>query len=290
MSFCSRVALASREVCAGTGVRGEAYAFLPVPKRNWHDHEMNAQWASPEELEAIRVARQAGVVTRLYHPPGEPGEEAAPVIVHRPAAGASPALERLLSVVGRRWRIDDAGGPRLAICTHGTRDRCCAKFGFAAFLAAQRLFETGASVFAPLQCSHLGGDRFAATGVFFPSGSMYAHLDSVDLAAVCAAEAAGRILPASYRGRVFEPPLTQLVRAGLARANLVNDASGAIEVVRHGPGEVEAFVAGSRYRLRMHAAQVEFFGSCGAMSGAKLSRGRRMVVESVERLDGDAGG
>ena len=284
MNFCSRVSLASREAFAGTGVRGQAYVFLPVPKRYWHDREMNRQWASPEELEAIRAARAGGVVTRLYAPPDENGGEPALVLAYTDEAAPGVAFDRLLAVAARRWPIDATGQPRLAICTHGTRDRCCAKFGYAAYQKAQALFEAEASAFAPIQCSHLGGDRFAATGVFLPSGSMYAHLDEIDLSAVCVAEAAGKIQPAAYRGRVYEPPLAQLARAALARAGLVNDASAPIAVEGHGPGEVEARLGGGRYRIRLHAAEVEF-GSCHAMASAKLSRGRRLVIESAERID-----
>jgi hypothetical protein len=286
VNFCSRVSLASREAFAGTGVRGQAYVFLPVPKRYWHDREMNRQWASPDELEAIRAARSGGVVTRLYAPAAENGDEQpAPVLAYTAESATGAAFDQLLAVAARRWPIDTTGRPRLAICTHGTRDRCCAKFGFAAYQKAQEMFEAGTSAYAPIQCSHLGGDRFAATGIFLPTGSMYAHLDEIDLTAVCAAEAAGRIESAAYRGRVYDPPLAQLARAALARAGLVNDASAPIAVDGHGPGDVEVRLCGRRYRIRLHAAEIEFFGSCHAMASAKLSRGRRLVVESVERME-----
>lgn len=282
MEFCSRVSLAAREAFAGTGVRGEAYVFLPAPKRVWHENEMNAHWASREELQAIRAARRAGLVTRLYNPP----DEDAPMLVHTRDDGATEGLAPLLEIFGRRWRIDDAGAPRLAICTHGTRDRCCAKFGFAAFQAARRLFEAGASPFAPIECSHLGGDRFAATGIFFPSGSMYAHLDTADLGALCAAEAEGRLDPSFYRGGVFDPQLAQLVRAGLARQGLINDAMAPLAITPHAPLEVEASLAGRRYRVTLRIAEVEFYGSCSALSAAKPSLGRRTVFDRAELIEG----
>ncbi|MET0272105.1 MAG: sucrase ferredoxin [Phenylobacterium sp.] len=272
MIFCSRLSEAAHEPFAGTGVQARAYVFLPVAKRLWQDREMNRLWASPEELAAINAARQAGVVTRLYNPEAQD----AAVLVHGQAAGLAPLLEAF----GRRWPIDATGGQRLAICTHGTRDRCCAKFGFAAFQAARRLFAAGLSEFAPLECSHLGGDRFAATGIFFPSGSMYAHLDTIDLAALCAEEAAGRLDPTHYRGRVFEPPLAQVVRAGLARAGLVNDAATPIAVTDEA-GAVEAQMGAARYRVRLGVAEVEFFGSCSAVEAAKPSRGKRRVFDTA---------
>ena len=284
MTFCSRASLAAHEQSAGTGVRGDAYVFLPVPKRLWHDHEMNSHWAAPEELAAVRAARKAGVVTRLYNPP-EDGE-APPVLAHAHALGEarSDGLERLLALFGRRWPAEASGPPRLAICTHGTRDKCCAKFGFAAFQAARRLFEAGASPFEPVECSHLGGDRFAATGIFFPSGSMYAHLDALDLAALCRAEAEGRLMASGYRGRVFDPPLAQLVRAGLARQGLLDGAAAPIGVRSRSHVEVEAEAAGRRYRVRLKVCEVEFFGSCSALAAAKPSRGRRLVFEAAELM------
>lgn len=283
MNFCSRVSIASHEYFAGTGVRGRAYVFLPAPKRFWHEHEMNSHWASREELQAIAAARKAGVVTRLYNPPGgEPDD--APVFVHAQDDLPAPGLQPLLELAGRRWRIDLSGRPRLAICTHGTRDRCCAKFGFAAFQTARRLAQEGVSAFEPIETSHLGGDRFAATGIFFPSGSMYAHLGDLDLAALCAAEAAGTIDAARYRGRVFDPQLVQLVRAGLAREGLANDATAPIAIDAKGPLELEASVGGQRYHVRLRVAEVEFYGSCAALSAAKPSHGRRTVFEHAELL------
>lgn len=282
MNFCSRTSLAAHEHVAGTGVRGQAYVFLPVPKRLWHEQEMNAHWGSPQELQAVRAARKSGVVTRLYNPPALGGATDAPILVYAQTGRAPEGLPPLLAQFSGRWRIDASEPPRLAVCTHGTRDRCCAKFGFAAFQTATRLYEAGRSAFEPIECSHLGGDRFAATGIFFPSGSMYAHLDDVDLARLCATVAAGRIQPVNYRGGVFDPPLAQLVRAGLARQGLVDLASVPITVAERNPLELEAEVDGRRYLVRLKLSQVEFFGSCAALSAARPSRGRRVVFEAAE--------
>lgn len=288
MNFCSRISIAAHEHFAGTGVRGQAYVFLPVPKRVWHEKEMNSHWASREQLHAIQIARKAGVVTRLYNPLSRDEAEEAAVIVHTRDGMAVEGLGPLLEMCGRRWRIDTTGRPTLAICTHGTRDRCCAKWGFAAYQEARRLVETGVSSFEPIETSHLGGDRFAATGIFFPSGSMYAHLGDLDLAALCTAEDEGRLDPARYRGGVFDPQMVQLVRAGLARAGLVNDTTAPIAITPHDPCEVEASVAGHRYRVRLRVAEVEFYGSCAALSAAKPSHGHRTVFDHAELLDSAA--
>jgi hypothetical protein len=281
MTFCSRASLAAGEPFAGTGVRGRAYVLLPVPKGQWGEREMNSGWASPEELAAVRAARPGGVVVRLYNPPQKPGGA---ILVHAGPDAPQAALAALLAVFAPRWPIEASPPPTLAICTHGTRDRCCAKWGFAAFQQARRLFEAGRSVFRPAECSHLGGDRFAATGVFFPSGSMYAHLDAIDLEALCAAEAGGRLSPEAYRGRVFDPPAAQLARAGLARAGLADSAAAPLIVEREDAGALEVRTGGDRYRLSLGSRELSFFGSCDALEAGRPSLGLRKVVESAHRL------
>lgn len=284
MSFCSRTALGGREPMAGTGVVAEAYVYLPVAKRFWRSGEINAFWASAPEQAAIRAARQGGVVTRLYNPPrGE--EQTSRILVYTAELDRRPAaLQPLLDVFSARWSVDESGAPRLAVCTHGTRDRCCAKWGFAVYSAARDLFLAGLSPFEPIESSHLGGDRFAATGVFFPSGSMYAHLDAADLQAVAQEEAVGRLTPEFYRGRVFEPALTQVVRHGLAKSGMFNDASGPLEAVRLDAATAEARVEGRAFQIALEQAEVRFFGSCDKLAEGRASTGRRLVAASVAPL------
>jgi hypothetical protein len=280
VSFCSRASAASHETLAGTGVLGEAYVFLPVAKQFWHASELNTSWASDAELAAVRAARTEGVVTRLYDPP----TAGASILVYSREAAAPAGLAPLLSVFAGRWAVDEARRPRLAVCTHGTRDRCCAKFGFAVYRKVRALFDAGSSPFEPLECSHLGGDRFAATGVVFPSGSMYGRLDEADLAALLASEAAGRITPAHYRGRVFDPPLTQIVRAGLARDGLAWDATAPLSIEREPDGRLGVACAEGRFLASVATADVAFYPSCHRMAEGRLTRARRPVYLGASPL------
>ena len=279
LSFCSRTALASHEGLAGTAVRGEAYVFLPVPKRLWHSSELNTSWASRPELDAIRAVRKAGIVARLYNPP-QGQAEPAPVLVHvSPGRPRPPALEDFLALFVNRGPAEASPRSRLAVCTHGTRDRCCAKWGFAVWREAKRLYDAGLSPFEPIECSHLGGDRFAATGVLFPGGSMYAHLDSADLATLLAAEAKGRIVPEHYRGGVFEPQLVQIVRAGLAREGLFNDLAAPL-AVEPDPGRKDlahALAGDARFAVSLAEVKLAFYGSCEDLAHHRLSTARRTV-------------
>jgi hypothetical protein len=273
VSFCSRLAQERREPMAGTAVVGRAFLFLPVAKAFWRDGELNDSWAAPSEIAACRAARKHGVVTRLYNPP-KSGQE---VILTCIGPGEAPAiLDELLSVFAPRWGPPAPAAQRFAICTHGTRDRCCAKWGFAAFREADRLYQEGRSPFQALESSHLGGDRFAATGIVFPSGGMYAHLDSRPLEALTTAEAAGRILPEGFRGQVFERPWAQVVRAGLASEGLWNEAAEPLVAQEPtGAGELEVRAGSARFGVTLGQAEVTFVGSCGHLEAGRRSRAVR---------------
>jgi hypothetical protein len=272
--FCSRLAALGHGVIAGTGVQAEIYVFLPVSKQLWSGNGMNRRWASGDELAAIKAARRSGVLVRLYNPDAA----GAAVLVHaspQPSPTAEAALEVLLAALsGQGWNTDRSGDPRLAVCTHGTRDRCCAKWGFAAYRQARSLHAAGRFPFQPIECSHLGGDRFAATGLIFPSGSMYGHLDELDLEALGQAESEGRFMADHYRGRVFETPVIQVIRAGLARDGEPIDAASVLDLIARDEiaGVAEVAIGARRLTISLGTKEVWFYGDCDAVEQKKQSR------------------
>jgi hypothetical protein len=86
--------------------------------------------------------------------------------------------------------------PLLLVCTHGKRDKCCAKYGNALFKHLDANF--GEAVW---QSSHVGGDRFAANLVCFPHGLYYAHTTEDEGRRAVEEYRAGRLVLDKYRGR-----------------------------------------------------------------------------------------
>ncbi len=115
------------------------------------------------------------------------------------------------------------GGLDYHVCTHGTVDAACGRFGIPVYQAllsgGERAWRTG----------HFGGHRFAATAVELPSGLLWAHL-SPDLALRVARR---KVAPAEVRGhlRGFAglPPLAQV----LDRELLVLHGWSWLEAQRH---------------------------------------------------------
>ncbi|HUR82758.1 MAG TPA: sucrase ferredoxin [Thermoanaerobaculia bacterium] len=86
--------------------------------------------------------------------------------------------------------------PLVLICTHGQHDSCCGRRGYPLFDALRN--HDGFDLW---QCSHIGGDRFAANAVVLPWGLYYGPVETRDAAALAQSIARDEILLDAYRGR-----------------------------------------------------------------------------------------
>lgn len=97
--------------------------------------------------------------------------------------------------------------PLLLVCAHATHDVCCALRGRP---VARILSERWPS--ATWECSHLGGDRFAANVAVLPEGVVYGNLDEGSAVDVVAAHLGGRTSTAHLRGMsAYSPPMQAAV-------------------------------------------------------------------------------
>ena len=87
--------------------------------------------------------------------------------------------------------------PLFLVCTHGKRDKCCAKFGIPIYKTIQT--QIGES--SVWQCSHVGGDRFAANVICFPDGIFYGHVTEETAKLIVKEYDERRIVLTNFRGR-----------------------------------------------------------------------------------------
>lgn len=119
---------------------------------------------------------------------------------------------------------EPAPGPTYLVCTHGGHDACCALRGRP---LARALPAPGpADVW---ECSHLGGDRFAANVLVLPHGFYYGQVPG-DGAEIVAAHANGRVALPWLRGRSGVPIPAQAAQH-FARGELGLLAVDALPVV-----------------------------------------------------------
>ena len=146
-------------------------------------------------------------------------------------------------------------GPIFLVCTNGKRDACCALrgrllMGALATSHGERTWE----------CTHLGGHRFAANLVCLPDGIVYGRVAPADAAALASAYVAGRIDPASLRGRSAWPAPAQVAEQVL-RQRLSLDGVDDVTLVDVDGGQDRAAVTlagpdGALHRLELTAERL----------------------------------
>jgi hypothetical protein len=104
--------------------------------------------------------------------------------------------------------------PLLLACTHGIRDRCCARYGHA--LHGELLRQADPEWVR--QASHVGGDRFAGNLVVLPEGLYFGRVGRDEVAPLLSSYAAGRIELGTYRGRSCYPFPVQAAEGHVRRA------------------------------------------------------------------------
>ncbi len=143
------------------------------------------------------------------------------------------------------------------VCTHGKRDACCALRGIAFYKALVDAAEDDAHIW---QTSHIGGHRFAATLVTFPSGYVLGRLEPYEASALLMGE--GFHALEKVRGRVGDSPPEQV--ADIALRNLSPTCKTRPEFTLEAHSELE-------YSVRSHIANLSLKKLAGPL--AQLSCG-----------------
>ncbi|MGI0494557.1 sucrase ferredoxin [Alkalinema pantanalense CENA528] len=112
-----------------------------------------------------------------------------------------------------RDRVED-----LLICTHGSHDQCCARYGNPFYAQACKVVSSLAESDRTIQVwrsSHFGGHRFAPTAITFPDGRYYARLDPFSLKSILTRSGHIQLLSQIYRGWGILPPELQVMERSL---------------------------------------------------------------------------
>jgi hypothetical protein len=157
--------------------------------------------------------------------------------------------------------------PIALVCTHGRHDVCCALEGrpVATALAGHRGFDVW-------ECSHLGGDRFAANVLWLPTGWMLGGLTSSNAAPVLEAALTGRVSLAQFRGRCGDTAVSQAAQYFLmAHLGEHRPAAVIVEPAAHDQLTLIAKHEGERYRIVLEPAWTEpHHLTCRAFTNSRM--------------------
>jgi hypothetical protein len=104
----------------------------------------------------------------------------------------------------------------LLICTHGSRDQCCAKFGNSLYRQALKtVAKVSPNHIRVWQASHIGGHRFAPTAIDFPEARYYGYLDEASLNSILTHTGDIQCMSTVYRGFGILPWAAQVLEKEL---------------------------------------------------------------------------
>ena len=254
--------------------RGDSLVGTAAPARRWLLVEHPGGWA-PAALRSAGIPPQ--LTARLDRAARDTGGRV--LLVRRPVRRPAERGSGSRTTPARRWAVVDGSGsqewgswrtpedlsdaverfhdqptkpavrdPRgddvlLLVCTHGRHDVCCAVRGrpVALALAARWPKQTW-------ECTHVGGDRFAANLLVLPDGAVYGNLDALSAPDVVARHLTGVVDTDHLRGFSADPPPVQVALSAALRHLGPNAATPLV------PGAVHR-VREDRWLVEVHHAQ-----------------------------------
>lgn len=104
----------------------------------------------------------------------------------------------------------------ILVCTHGSHDKCCAKYGNPFYnQAVATVTNLNISNVRIWKSSHFGGHRFAPTAIDFPDGRYYGVLDSASFHSILTRSGDIKCLNKVYRGWGILPNPIQVLEREL---------------------------------------------------------------------------
>ncbi|MCF3960673.1 sucrase ferredoxin [Streptomyces fuscigenes] len=246
--FCADAARARGDALAGTAPYGVVWILVEY-RGGWPHNGFEGLDLDPETKRVVFAAAQAvraRVLLVRRHgrrlPEGPPrwavlryGNDGA----HRQQWGVWNRDEDLREIVGALGAPGEPDSrPLVLVCAHGVHDACCAVRGRP---AGRVLSEARPDLV--WECTHVGGDRFAANVVVLPDGVYYGGLDSSSALLAVEEHLAGRIRADHLRGYTNLNPPQQAATAAVLRAH---GPAG-----RHDYAVVETLRVGDRWRVRV---------------------------------------
>lgn len=253
---CSDQSLARNDQMYGTASAGSYWVLLELPGAWGHSAFLQSPASIDPELgrAIVRRVEKAGMRIAAIRRPGR-----------RPAtpqwrwfiAQSGVGNEALYcgEVSGPREYLDLAldgtdgeasTDPLVAVCAHGKHDQCCAVRGRSACQAIAAKYPE-----FTWECSHLGGDRFAATMLVLPEGLCYGRVDLADSADLVRLYLDGRLHNGFLRGR------TSLLHAVQAAQYFAREEYGDDRIASLHPLEVDHIEHGARVVLGGESGPVE---------------------------------
>lgn len=233
-AFCAQISRDVAEPLPGTGGHPGANLLLSWPFSRWSKTFNQAKDMTTDEVAAIAALAETGRRLNLIDRKAQSATTHRAYLMPESRAFDVPRSELIdfLSALKAgqslaEWEVAEIPDSVVLCCTHGKKDRCCAKFGNASYKALTAAAETRPENIEIWQSTHLGGCRLATSILVFPQARKYGRVDADKAGAFLEAESKGRPFLPCYRGDRLLSPEQQVaevaIRQHLAEHNFWPD-------------------------------------------------------------------
>lgn len=229
--FCTVAAQQAGESIAGTASHYQTYVLIEFPTP-WAPKVFSSEGIPASLRQFIKSIKALRSVQFLCIDRGvaDTSEETTVIVYERSESSFCAGydgyefqvegIDQVLSGLQSYWlgaaeAIPITRAKDILICTHGMRDKCCARFGKPFYREAKQLAAIGKLPDARIwKVSHIGGHRFAPTAIAFPDGRYYGRLTLDALQAIVNRDGGILQLRPTYRGwGILPAPLQVLERS-----------------------------------------------------------------------------
>jgi hypothetical protein len=220
---CSHVSAARGEALPGTASTVRDWVLVEQPGAWGQDAVVQSDLPLAVGQELQRRADAAAARLLLIRRPGRDrgASSRSAYVIHsgpdqpwqRRVTFGNPAELLDLDLASVRQH-GEAGQPLYAVCTNGKHDLCCA-------IAGLPLARSLAGLADVWECSHVGGDRFAANLVCFPEGLYYGRVTPAAGRQVLREHQRGHLVLDHFRGRAGESFAAQAAESFLRREHSI---------------------------------------------------------------------
>ncbi|MTJ12966.1 sucrase ferredoxin [Anabaena sp. UHCC 0187] len=232
--FCADHSREIQEDVIGSATNYQTYILVECPTP-WVSEALNSKWV-PDNLrilvEDVKRAKLPINFLLIANDQSHRGEETT-LLIYQQQEGLSngyrkqefklPNIEQVAGVVSKwlagvsaDYEIESSPTRDILVCTHGSHDQCCAKYGNPFYFHAENtISDLQLNHVRIWRSSHFGGHRFAPTAIDFPQGRYYGVLDSDTFKSILTHTGDIQCLNKVYRGWGILPNALQILEREL---------------------------------------------------------------------------
>ncbi|MTJ09590.1 MULTISPECIES: sucrase ferredoxin [unclassified Anabaena] len=232
--FCADHSRQIQEDVIGSATNYQTYILVECPTP-WAYEAFNSKWVPDNLRSLVEDIQRAKLPIRFLLIANDESHqvEETTLLIYQQQEGLSsgyqkqefklPNIEQVAGVVSKYlagvttdYEITSSITRDILICTHGSHDQCCARYGNPFYFYAQKtVSDLQLNHVRMWRSSHFGGHRFAPTAIDFPQGRYYGVLDQDAFKSILTQTGDIQCLNKVYRGWGILPNPLQILEREL---------------------------------------------------------------------------